>query len=607
MSFVALLNSRACLDDLLRAGDRPAVIATWSSAVFEAAQAAGIPVLHEDDVISQAERVALHDRADDLTRALAGHAIPEGRHYNDWCWWALEMVFGFALSHAYRTQRLLAACETVAPGFRSVVHDREGYAQGAVTNFLAGLSDRHSFGFAPHTAERDTLHQRLDVFSMPEPKAQAQDIWQGKRLPKDPRPTVVMLHTNEVAHLVSHLSQVGQAWFCLAEDRLMGWPPNYIGPKVDARPAGPKSDVVAAVFPADIGMDTEPWERELLEALAMTWQASLREAYGWSRAAYQAGRVAALLGGGSIFPEVRARMLAIRDLGAKLVLVQHGMLHARHGGRGERVQHFADHQFCWSRTSVADISGWNAGGEFSVIGWPQSCTDRARAALAAAAVRPDAPPIGTEGPWVIVTSAPLPDEPYGWGETFLKDALASIRAVDPTGPIIIKHHPFQEPEQVIRELCLRWGHPDVEVIGGIDPWEVMKDARAVVAFKSTAVHCALQQRIPVVVYQPSEEDAMFERFAGFPLVRSPEALVAALRDSLRHADYRAAREYTRTDINAGRRAVAMLRRVLHGRPAARRARVSGRATVPAVSATDRGSSSSDAPRYWELSGGTSAG
>lgn len=580
MSFVALLNERASLEDLLAAGDRPAAIATWSSAVFEAATAAGIPVLHEDDVLSQDDRIAIHDRADDITRALAGDQMPEGRAYPEWCWWALEVVFSYALSHAHRTRRLLAACEALAPGFRAVVHDREGYAQGAVTNFLTTIDGRTSFGFAPHSAERDTLHQRLDVFSMPETAATACDTWQGKRHPKDPRPGVVLLHTNEVAHLVSHLSTVGSPWFYLAEDARMAWPPNYLGPKLEARPAGPRTGMLDTYFPTDVDVPIEPWERELLEALAMTWQAGLREVYGWSRAAYEAGRVRAILGGGSIFPEVRARMLAARDLDITVILVQHGMLHARHGGRGERVQHFADHQLCWSRLSAGDIRSWNAGGEYHVIGWPQSCTDRARESLALGAARPSTAPIGTEGPWVIITSAPLPDEPYGWGETFLKDALDTIRRVDPSGPIIIKHHPFQEPEPIIRQLTARWGHPDVEVIGGLDPWMVMRDAKAVVAFKSTAVHCALQQRLPVVVYQPAMHDAMFERFAGFPVVRTPEELEHALRDGLRSADYRAARAYTRTDVNAGQRAVAMLRRILHGTPAERRAATRRSRAVP---------------------------
>lgn len=570
MSFIAILNTRSNLRRLLAQGERPAVVATWSSAVFEEAERHGIPVLHEDTVISQPDRIALHDRAEDLARQIAGDTVPTGRRYDEWCWWAMEFVFTFALSHAYRTRRLLDACAELVPDYRAVVHDREGYGQGAVINFLVRNEEKQTFGFHPHTAERDTLHQRLDVIAMPELKENARDIWQGKRLPKDSRPGVVLLHTNEVAHIVGHLSELGTPWFCLLEDARKLWPEMYKGPRVDARPAGRPNPLIETPFPEWVTMETEPWERELCELLAFLWQSHLREEYGWARAAYEAANVRLLLGGGLIFPDLRARVLALKDIGGNVALVQHGMLHARHGGRGERVQHFADHQLCWSRLSATDIGSWMTGSEFHVAGWPQSAVDRARDARAQHKHAPLNPVIGDQGPWVILTSAPLPDEPYGWGETFLRHALDTIRKVDPVGRIVIKHHPFQEPAEIILTLCEAWDHPDVEVVGGLDPWEVVKDARAVVAFKSTAVHCAVHLKRPVVVYHPSEHDAMFDRFPGFPVVRTPEALEAALRTGLAGGDYAAARVYARTDVNAGVRAVAILRRILHGAPAVRR-------------------------------------
>lgn len=569
MSFVAILNTKSNLDRLVAQGDRPTAVATWSSAVHAAAQAYGIPSVLEDEVIPHAERVAMHDRADDLSRALAGNVVPPSEHYSQWCWWALELPLVFAFAYGARTLKLFEALRTLAPDHLAVVSDRDGYLQGAITNFLGRRLGLETFSFEPHSAERDTMHQRLDVFSVPLFTDKVREIWQGKKLGRDDRPRLLMIHTNEVAHLVPHLATKGVPHFLICEDARTPWPEGYRGPRVDARPAGPASDLVVPEWPAALAFEAEDWERELAETIAMTWQPKMREEFAWARAAFEAAELKGMLGGGTWFPEVRCRVLACRDLGIQVIMTQHGMLHARHGGRGERVQHFADHQLEWSRVSGADLASWGAGGETHVIGWPQSSLDRSvearktRQRLVASGAMAD-------GPWVILTSAPLPDEPYGWGEQTLKDALTAIRAVDPARRILVKHHPFQEPGPIVAALVESWGFTGVDVVGGLDPWIALQDAHRVVAFKSTAVLCAIAMDVPVVVHLPAEEDAMFDRFPGFPVTRSVEALIAHLRGEDTQADYAAARRYARTDIDAGTRAVAALRRILAGPPARRR-------------------------------------
>jgi hypothetical protein len=144
-----------------------------------------------------------------------------------------------------------------------------------------------------------------------------------------------------------------------------------------------------------------------------------------------------------------------------------------------------------------------------------------------------------------------------------------VHAVDPDRRIVIQHDPIEEPEEIVRLLCGEWGFPDVEIVGGLDPWSACEGAKAVVAFASARVHGAVQIGVPVVVYHPSQGDAMFERFPGFPVVRTCDALQSLLAGGCRGADYAAARTYARSDIQAGVRAAAVLRRILHGRRPAR--------------------------------------
>lgn len=574
MSFVAILNARSKLDELLAAGDRPAAVATWSSAVAHAARGYGIPVLEEDEYIAQADRLAIHDRAEDLVRALCGDTVPTSDDYADWCWWALEFPFYFAFSHGARTLQMLKGLRELAPDYVAVAHDREGYMQGAVTNFLVSALGFPTFGFAPHTSLRETLHQRIDAFAVPMNREAVRVGWQGKPLPRDGRPAVAMIHTNEVAQLTPHFASLGQPHFVLCEDARYPWPKGYIGPRLDARHTGEVDGLIEPRWPEHLAMETAIWERKLAETIAITYQPALREERAWVRAAYAAGHVEALIGGGTWFHDVRARVLACRDLGIPVILVQHGMLAERSGGRGERVQHFAEYQMEWSRTAAADLDKWGASGEKIVIGWPQASTDRALQARATQKALAAEPPVPDDRPWVILTSSPLPDEPYAWGERFLQDALEALAAVDPGRRVLIKHHPFQEPPEIIRQLCDEWGFPDVEIVGGLDPWLACERARGVIAFKSTSVHCALQVGVPVVVYHPSAHDAMFERFPGFPVARTPAALREVLASGFAGADYAAARTYARADTHAGVRAVAALRRILHGTRAERLAAAS---------------------------------
>jgi hypothetical protein len=571
MSLVAILNSKVSLDRMIAEGHVPAAVATWSGAVHAAAVEAGIPCILEDTLLSHADRAACHERADTLVRALCGSTVPASHDYADWCWWSLEFPLQFAFAHGARTLWLLKTLRQLVPDFILVAHDREGYLQGALVNFFAHAMGATPVSFDPHTAVRDTLHQRLDAFAVPLNRQTVRTGWQGKPMPRDGRPAIVMIHTNEVAHLVGHLTQLGHEHFVLCEDARYPWPKNYMGPRVDARATGETEGLVTPRWPEGLTVEFSAWERQIAESLAMTYQPSVREEYAWARAAYGAGRVRAVLGGGTWFHDVRARVLACRDLGIPVILVQHGLLAERPGCPGERVQHFADHQLEWSRQAGADIARWGASGQQHIVGWPQASSERAVNALAG---RQGAPPFalgaGDPRPWVILTSSPLPEEAYGLGAQFLHDALDTIHAVDPGARVIVKHHPFQEPPEIVRQLCDAWGYPDVEITGGIDPWTACAPAKAVVAFKSTSVLCPVNLGIPVVVHQPAPHDAMFERFPGMPITRTREELHAVLTTGFAGADYAAVRAYARTNVHAGRRVVATLRRILHGRPAIRR-------------------------------------
>ena len=56
MPFVAVLNSRSSLEALVQRGESPAAVATWSSAVVAGARTHGIPVISEDELLTEAER-----------------------------------------------------------------------------------------------------------------------------------------------------------------------------------------------------------------------------------------------------------------------------------------------------------------------------------------------------------------------------------------------------------------------------------------------------------------------------------------------------------------------------------------------------------------------
>jgi hypothetical protein len=559
VAFLAVLNSRRHLAELVRSGNVPAAVATRTHAVARAARAAGVPVVLADALLTGDERSRIQDHVDDLVRALAGDEVPSHDDYAVWGWWALEWTLALAFSHGERTRRLLRAGLELAPRARSVVHDGEGYVQGAVVNLAAREAGVEPLGLAPLLS--DAMHPPQDVLVCPLVAEQVRGRWSGRPLQPDPRPTVVLFHTNEIAQAFGDLGSVGGRCFRLAMDARDPWrgasDAGLHPPVVDAEidPSEPPAPLVAPRWPAGAGAEAAPWEVEIAEHLFVTWQPFLRETLAWATAAYAAAGVRALLGANDQLPHQRCRLLACRAVGATSLLLQHGTFSMhRRGGRGDRNHAFADHSLVWSRQVARDLARWGCRRDVRVVGWPQGAQAAARPPHSLREGRQ------AERPWIVLTTTPHADNAevaYTQGERFLRDVLDTIRLVAPGAPVVIKCHPRENRDAAL-EYCREIGHGDVSPANG-DLWSVLAGAAGVVAAKSTAAFAAIALDVPVVVYHPSWDEAWFDRFADLPVARSPAELRAALDGSWSARGKECVRSHARADVHAGARIVAAVR------------------------------------------------
>ncbi len=584
MSFVAVLNSRISLQALLQGNNRPLAVASRSRAVADQARELGIPVVHCDDLYAAAERSALQDHVDDLTRALAGDKVPSGAVYPDWAWWALEFPLSVSLSHGARTRRMLAAVLELAPGADAVVHDGEDWVQGALINLDARSRGLTSLGLAHQGI--DAVHLVQDLAVAPIASEGARVHWRGRPLSHDARPNVVVFHANEVAQCIQSIEATGGVR--LIQDGRDRWP--YPGPTLEADPVGPEVELVPAVWPGTPGVTTEAWEREIAELLFVTWQPFLRETLSWTEAAYGAGKVRAVLAAQDYIPHMRCRILASHRLGIPTILVQHGaFLSLRPGGRGNRNHYFADHSLVWSRETARDLERWGLKRPTHVIGWPQAASDQARAEVARRAQAPADP----SRPWVILASGTGSDTaevPYEMGEVFLRDALSAVRAFAPEAPIVLKGHPFHDKADRLKAFCAGLGIGNVTiVVDTADMWALAGTARGIVGTTSTSTLCALALGVPVVVYYPAAESPWYDRFAGVPVARTREQLEHALRGTQPISGTQRWEAMFRSDISPVRRIAAILRRAIGGssprgesRPAHRRIKASAPTGTPGV-------------------------
>lgn len=562
MTFLALLSSRRLLEEFLRTGDRPRAVLARNRAVADAGRAHGIPTLHVDELWTRAERVALQDHVDDLTRALAGEVPATDAGYDRWGWWALEYAFAISLSHGARTRRLLEAGLSLAPDATAVVHDGDGFAQGAIIALAARERGLTVAGFPPQ--EGDALHTAQDMLLTPLYKEGAREDWRGRPLPADRRLTVVAFHANEIAQCFGSLQS--SADLRVAMDQRDPWP--VPGPVLDADPIGPERPLLAPEWSSVRGAGAEPWEREICEHLFVTYQPWLREGLAWSTAAYQAGEVRALLAAQDFLPHMRTRMLACRRLGIPSILLQHGAYHAhRAGGRGDRNHFVADQTLTWSRAVSRELSAEGLGRPTSVIGWPQGTTPLARGAAARRKA-------GTGvRPWVVLSTGSSSDSaelPYDQGQRFLTEVLPALRAARPDDPILLKGHPFYDSAERLAALCQSLGVDNVSIqVDRVSMWEVVAGARAVIGTKSTSAFSAIQLGVPLLVYYPFEDDAWFDRYADTPVARTPGDLLILLQRAPSEWAARggkSVREQFRTDVDAARRLLARVRRLARGTP-----------------------------------------
>jgi len=558
MSFLALLSSPHLLGEMVRAGDAPLAVLGRNRAVTDAAHALGLRTLHIDELFRRDERVALQDHVDDLARALAGGIPASPTDYQCWGWWALEYAFANTLSHGARTRRLIEAGLALAPGARGIVHDGDGFAHGAVVTLAARERGLVALGFPPQAG--GALHTAQDMVLTPLAKEGACEDWRGQPLPRDRRLTVVAFHANEIAQCFGPLRDAPD--LRIAMDRRDPW--SFDGPTVDARPVGPARPLIAPEWPTPRGITAAPWERELCEHLFISYQPWLRESLHWALAAYRAGEVRALLGAQDFLPHMRTRMLACRSAGIPTILMQHGAYHAhRPAGRGDRNHLIADHTLTWSRAVSRELADWGLTRPTHVIGWPQGTAPIAREAAARRAAHPT-----SNRPWVVLATGSSSDTaelPYDQGTRFLSDVLPALRAARPDVPIVVKGHPFYDSEERLTELCRGLGVSGVTIqVDRVNMWEVVAFAEAVIGTKSTSVFSAAALGVPVAVYYPFADEAWYDRYADTPVARDPVALTALLRRT--PATWNALsgttlREQFRTDVDAARRLVAVVRRI----------------------------------------------
>ena len=552
MPLLAVLNSRARLEELIAAGERIGAVVTRTSEVAEAAAVAGIPCVTADDAMRAEERAAVASRAFAITSALAGSVVPAPSDVPALMWWALEWPLCTALVGGARIRRALEVALRLAPATSGIAHDAEGWVQGGMVAAAAEALGLPSVGLSPGTL--DVMHTPQDTVVCPVVRDGVVVAWRGRGVGGGMRPTVVVVHTNEVAHLIPGLW--GDARFGLAMDARQPWKDveqtEFRPHIIDAHPVEgvPLSPLVEPAWLGDCPPAMEPWERTVAEALFVTYQPFVREECAWASAAYSAGGVRAFLGGSDSLPEVRARLAACRALDIPTVLVQHGALNRR-----ERMHFFGDLSLVWGRSVVRDLRAAGCTRRLQVIGWPQASLNRRPAARRRVARG------SQRRPWLIVTAVPSFDisaDPYGRGEVFLRDALSAVHAVAPDARLIIKIHPREDAEAV-RRFCVANGDPDVTIAAGRDGWPVIAEAEMVLSAKSTSVFAAVHLGVPVVVYHPSPTPAWFDRFREIPVATTYEELVSALRRGAQGRGTESVSSHARADTNAAARVLAVLR------------------------------------------------
>lgn len=560
MSFVAIINSVENLRVLLAAGERPLAVGSWSTAVVDAARAAGLPAILEDDILDGPTRATIQAHAEQLARALVPATVPDHRRYADWAWWALEFPIMYVSAQGARTRLLLRALLESQRTARGIAHDTEGWLQGAVVVLAAGELGIPAFAFQPHQSWGESVTRRHDFALLPTVQDGWRPAWRGTPLRRTPQPNVLMIHTNEIAHLVGALVNPGARHFTLVQDARDPWPKPYTGQQVDAVPQGGLLPLEAPEWPAGARGLAKPWERELLDHLFVTWQAHLRDQHAWARAAYDAGRVRLFLGGSDHLPQMRARLLACRELGIPTVLVQHGAFLALQPGRYAQPNHrYADHNLVWSRAAARELATYlQARGESKVIGWPQAGVAAAkwrRARAAASRHEWVVLPSGTGTPADAISS-------YRVADDFLRDVFAAVRAVRPDAPLVVKCHPFSDNVPQVEALCAEYGLPNARVVTGLDPWRALEHAELAIAGVSSAAFSAAAMEVPLVVHSPGP-NRWFGQFADVTQTRTREELAAVLADPAGIRDARSLTTYAREDARAGRRVVAALRGLLH--------------------------------------------
>ena len=569
MSCIAILNSRRRFAELVRSGNVPLAVGTRSGAVAVAAEACGVPAVLSDSLWTTDQRTGLQNHVDDLVRRLAGDDLPAGEDYRSWGWWALEWPLALAFSHGARTRRLVRAAAELAPRARGVVHDAEGYVQGAVVNLAArelGLEPR---GLAPSPAEAMTTVQ--DVLICPHQVDGAAERWVGSEPEADTRPAVVVLHADESGQVFRDLERIGARHFRLVMDARRRWRDaaraavNLSTVDATPLPGAPLAPLVAPRWPRDLATHVSGWERELASHLFVTWQPLLRETVAWAAAAYGTGRVRALLGAGDVFPHMRCRLLACRRLGVPTLLLQQRTFSMhRAGGRGDRNHAFAEHSLVWSREAARDLARWGRRRSIQVVGWPDGSVSHAAEPVQGRSADTVA---GTAArPWVVLTTTPHSDNAevaYDQGEVFLRDVLFAVRAVSADAPIVVRCHPRENPARV-QAFCTELGHRDVTVVKGGDLGAVVAGAAVVVSAKSTAALAALALGARVIVYHPAFDAAWFDRFANLPVARSRAGLDVALRGGLPARGHDSALSYARPGVHTAARVAAALRGAIRG-------------------------------------------
>ncbi len=565
MSFLAILNSGRSVLELVRAGERPALVGTWSTATRDVCAELDIPCLLEDELLGPAERLAMQHHTSRLVRAVTGTTMPATTSYADWAWWALELPLLYVSSQGARTRRLVQAGLDRLGSRTAVVHDLEGWIQGAVINLTCQELEVPTAAFDPHDDRAETISRRHDYPLMPRPQDFVRPSWRGRTLPRSRAPRALVHHTNEIAHLMPDLlASRGRVLEFIQEERAR-WPATYDGPVARAEAREARAPLEDPGCPAALETLAEPWERELAVHLALLWQPHLVEEYEYARAAYAAAEVRLLVTGNDYFPEHRAKLLACRRLGIPTVLVQHGAFMGIEAGHPNH--RYADHHLVWSREAARELDRAAFHGERWVIGWPQ-------AGAHLAALRDEPVPPAPRKRFVILpspTGAPWNAEASVLhGEAMLDDALTALAEVHPGAEIVVKCHPFHDNPDMIRGHCAERGFPDVRIETGLDPWTVLHGADGAITGSSTTLFAAAQLGVPFVVHLSGAGVTWLDR-APVAVTRTAAELAAALRALRPPAGPHPLASYARADAAPLPRKLAALRRIARG-PRARRPR-----------------------------------